>query len=251
MKIDGGVLKGFAKTNSNEIVYSKLKFTNEKQKRQFEDIHIPSYQFTLSGAFQDLPPAAHDYSFNMENYLKANGAIGMFEAEQIANYKKNTGIQTVLSEHRWRVKQHIKDNFPESLVVEAESLLIGDRSGMDEELGSELQDIGHNPSVCNIRSSCRFIDLSIWALLIRLSLRKETVDTLLVILLPLYAVIAGGAPSVWRAVSVTVLILLTASGRFRMRMDDALAVSAACLSYYSHGSLFNQDFNFLTWLHFH
>src|SRR5690606_26332633 len=63
-------------------------------------------------------------------------------------------------------------------------------------------------------------------MLLRLSIRKETVHSLLFLLLPIYAVLAGGAPSVWRAVTVTMLLLAALSGRLKLRVDDALAVSA-------------------------
>ena len=62
---------------------------------------------------------------------------------------------------------------------------------------------------------------------------------------------AGGAPSVWRAVSVTILVLLASSGRVKVRLDDALAISAVVLSSINPLSCFNQDFNCLIWQLFH
>ncbi|WP_252502892.1 DNA internalization-related competence protein ComEC/Rec2 [Sporosarcina sp. Marseille-Q4943] len=227
VKIDGGKMKGFAKTDTGEIVYALLKFENEAQKLQFQNLHIPSYHFTLEGAFQELPTSAHEYTFNMERYLRMNGAIGMFESDRLLSLEINSGLKTILSERRWNVKQHIQGTFPESLVTEAQALLIGDRSGMDEQMASRYRTLGITHLFAISGLHVGLLTFLFRNLFIRLSVRIETIDNFLIILLPIYAVIAGGAPSVWRAVSVTILILLTATGRFRMRMDDALAMSAA------------------------
>ena len=53
---------------------------------------------------------------------------------------------------------------------------------------------------------------------------------------------AGGAPSVWRAVSVTVLVLLASSGGVKMRLDNALAISADCFILYQPFVLFQPGF---------
>ena len=111
VKIDGGKLKGFAKTESGDIVYALLKFENEEQKLQFQSLHIPSYRFSLEGTFQELPAASHEYSFSMKRYLKMNGAVGMFESDRLLGYEMNAGLTTILSKHRWSVKHHIQKNF--------------------------------------------------------------------------------------------------------------------------------------------
>ena len=146
------------------------------------------------------------------------------------------------------MKNHIGSTFPESLIVEAEALLIGDRSGMDEELAADYRTLGitHLFAISGFHVGLLtfmfrgIVTTSIY------EERKRSIRCLMV-LLPLYAVMAGGAPSVWRAVSVTILVLLAASGRVKVRLDDALAISAIVFIFYQPFVLFQPGFSCPIW----
>lgn len=227
VKIDGGKVKGFARTTAGDRVYVTYNFQNEQEKVRFLRAHIPLYIFTGRGSYTEPIPASHPYSFDMQRYLRMNGAADIFDVDQIIESRSAKGPLVKLSEWRYRAKMHIQTAFPVPLQTEAEALLIGDRSGMDDELSAAYRTLGITHLFAISGLHVGLMTFLIRHLLIRLSVREETVDTLLIVLLPCYAVLAGGAPSVWRAVSVTVLLLLTASGRLKIRMDDALAASAA------------------------
>ncbi|MFJ7933595.1 DNA internalization-related competence protein ComEC/Rec2 [Sporosarcina sp. NPDC096371] len=242
VKIDGGKMKGFAKTSSGQTVYAIYSFGSEQEKMRFLDINIPSMIFTMSGVFREPETPSHDYSFDMMKYMKMYGASGIFESDSMIRVEEKSDIRTLLSEQRRKVKIHIAATFPEKLKVEAEALLIGDRSGMDDELAANYRTLGITHLFAISGLHVGLLAFLFRALLLRLSLRKETVDMLIIILLPLYAVLAGGAPSVWRAVSVTVMVLLAASGRIRVRLDDALAISAIVFILYQPFVLFQPGF---------
>ncbi|MCZ2259381.1 DNA internalization-related competence protein ComEC/Rec2 [Sporosarcina sp. G11-34] len=241
-KIDGGRLKGFAKTSTGETIYAVYKFKDEKEKMTFAELNLPSALFTFSGDFLEPDIPSHTYSFDMNRYMKMYGASGIFETEMLLHAEMSTNIGTRLANQRRKVKQHIAAVFPETLVVEAEALLIGDRSGMDEEEASTYRRLGITHLFAISGLHVGLLAFMLRELLLRLALRKETVDMLLMVLLPIYAVLAGGAPSVWRAVSVTVLVLLTSLGERKVRLDDALAVSAIIFILYQPFVVFQPGF---------
>lgn len=241
-KIDGGSIKGFAKTTSGETIYAIYKFETEEEKLSFTESNLPSIQFTLTGSFRAADIPSHAYSFNMVSYMRMYGASGIFESEEILEVSSKSTLAASLAGQRRRVKEHIQRVFPESLVAEAEALLIGDRSGMDDEEATIYRRLGITHLFAISGLHVGLLAFMLRELLLRLKIRRETVSMVLIFLLPFYAVLAGGAPSVWRAVSVTVLVLVTTFSRVRIRLDNAIAFSAIVFILYQPFVLFQPGF---------
>ncbi|QUW22187.1 DNA internalization-related competence protein ComEC/Rec2 [Sporosarcina sp. Marseille-Q4063] len=241
-KIDGGSIKGFAKTNNGNSIYAIYRFKTEDEKNKFKELNLPSVQFTLSGEYLKADIPSHAYSFSMDKYLKMYGASGIFESEAILQIEVKDTLISRLSAHRRTVKQHIQKTFPESLITEAEALLIGDRSGMTNDEGAILRRLGITHLFAISGLHVGLLTFMLRELLLRLKVRRESLNLLLIFLLPIYAIMAGGAPSVWRAVSVTVFILMTTFGRVKVRLDNAIALSAIVFILYEPFVLFQPGF---------
>ena len=226
VKIDGAKVKGFATLTDGTVVYMMYPLASEEEKKRFQRARLSTYQFTAEVEPKELEPAAHDYSFDMARYLRMNGAAGILEATQIQSSEPLSTVRSRLSHYRASIKQHIQQQFPPSLVTEAEALLIGDRSGMDRIVQKEYQTLGITHLFAISGLHVGLLTFFIRAILLRIGFRKEWVTYGLLMFLPIYACIAGGAPSVWRAATVTMILLLAVSGNLRLRLDDALALSA-------------------------
>lgn len=226
VKIDGGKVKGFAIDSTGIPYYVLYTIRTEEEKNRLLKISLAGRGITVHGTVELPEPPAHEFSFNMSSYLRMNGATYLFRSTEMAVHEKANRLSSRLTERRATVKSHIERVFPASLQTEAEALLIGDRSGMDAELSSEYRTLGitHLFAISGLHVGLLTVMMRIAAK--RLRIRMETIDTMLLFLLPCYALLAGGAPSVWRAVSVTMLLLLSASGRLKLKMDNALALSA-------------------------
>lgn len=241
VKIDGGRVKGFAKLADGTIVYLFYSFRSEEEKSRFSSVHLPAFQFTGTIEEQEIEPPAHRYSFDMARYLRMNGAAAVMEASDITS-AVHRGKRAALSEYRARVKAHIDNMFPAPLAVEAQALLIGDRSNMSDELQKEYRTLGITHLFAISGLHVGLLTFFIRTVLLRIGFRKEWVTLGLLLFLPLYAVIAGGAPSVWRAVTVTMLVMIALSGNYKLRIDDALAWSALGFIFLQPHTVFQPGF---------
>lgn len=203
---------------------------------------LSTIEFRVTGSFQSVEIPSHPYAFNMEQYLRMYGASGIYQVEKIFSYNINKSFISRLLTQRKNVQQHIRETFPASLIPEAEALLIGDRSGMSEEDAANYKKLGITHLFAISGLHVGLLVFIVRECLLRLKLRRENVDLLLIILLPLYAIIAGGAPSVWRAVIVTILVLLTIYGRLPIKLDSALAISAIGFILYKPYVIFQPGF---------
>lgn len=204
--IDGDSLRGFADLADGTIVYARYRVSSHEEKMLMENLMDQSI-FQVSGVFEAPSPPSHRYAFDMANYLKHNGAASLLSVQAIDGAKANDTWTNRLLDRRDAVKHHIREHFPESLAAEAEALLIGERENMDPEDQRVHQTLGISHLFAISGLHVGIASGLLYVILIRLHVRKETAIIVLLIVLPLYAVIAGGAPSVWRAVSMVSVVL--------------------------------------------
>lgn len=224
-KIDGQKLRGFTKTANGDKIYTVYTFVSEDEKVRYQSTTLTGLTFLAHGEFVPPPSAAHHYAFQMDTYLKSKGASGVFEVSSWQIVRENRSIQRWLAEQRFRLNKYMKETFPPSLAPEAQALLIGLQEDVDDDLQRAYQKLGitHLFAISGLH-----VALVAWIFyegLLRLHVRKEVATIMLLTMLPVYAVVAGGAPSVWRSVSVVEFVLLARYIKCRLAIDDALALS--------------------------
>jgi competence protein ComEC len=240
--INGSSLKGYAKTDSGEKWYVTYRFTSAEEKESFLKQSLVGSTFQFSGKIITVPKPPHEYAFSMETYLKSHGAVGIFEVAKWSNYSKPQGIIGLIANRRFQAEQFIDQAFPTSLAPEAKALLIGHRDdvSLEEERAYQKLGITHLFAISGLHIV--FLSFIFFELLIRLHVRKQAALMILLLGLPMYGVIAGGAPSVWRAVSVSVLILLLTFTKKKISADDAFALSLLVFLFVQPGVLLQVGF---------
>ena len=224
-RINGNTLRGFALSENKDKWYVQLNLESELHKKLFIEHSLAGLTLKVQPEDISTRPRAHKYAFDMESYLKSNGAIGQLQISQYEIIGQKKDFISYMAGQRFKMKKHIQHYFPISLQAEAEALLIGSREQMPTDMQNAYQTLGitHLFAISGLH-----VALIVWLLyetLIRLGVRREAANWLLLIALPLYALLAGGAPSVWRSVSVTEIILISMLFQKKIAMEDAFSLS--------------------------
>ncbi|MFC7684613.1 DNA internalization-related competence protein ComEC/Rec2 [Ureibacillus sp. GCM10028918] len=223
-KINGDKLRGFMKDSQGRNVYVVYKFSSEKEKLTYQQKALVGSRYLVRGEIVEPTKPNHDYAFSMEGYLKSKGSLGIVE---IANWEfagRNESIHQRIAMQRFNVKQHIEKTFPPSLVAEAQALIIGLQENVDEEMTRAYQKLGITHLFAISGLHIAIVAFIFYQGLLRLGVRREFASIVLLVILPIYAILAGGAPSVWRAVLVVELVMISRL-KGKMAADDALSIS--------------------------
>lgn len=240
--INGAKLRGFSKTDSGAKIYAVMTFSNKEEKEKYENISLSGAMFRVKGKLTPANMPAHQYAFSMDEYLKSQGAIGIYEIEQAEYIGKKKSISSVLAQQRLKVKKHIERTFPKRLAAEAEALIIGDQGNVDEDLSRAYQKLGITHLFAISGLHVALITLLLFEIMLRCHVRKEHATLAIMIVLPLYACLAGGAPSVWRSVTVVEIMMISRASKSLLTVDDALSISFILLLAYQPAMVFQIGF---------
>lgn len=241
-KINGQKLRGFVKTETDEKLYVVYTFSSEDEKSFYETMSLTGRTYLVQGELIAPLPPAHEYAFSMEKYLISKGARGIYEVSNWTFIEEKKSIRSFLAKQRHYMKKHIEITFPKSLVAEAQALLIGLQDQVDHDLQRAYQKLGITHIFAISGLHVAFVTWLFFEGLLRIGVRTEIATLVLLIILPIYGVIAGGAPSVWRAVSVVELIMLMRYFRWHVSIDDALAISFICFVLLEPGVIYQIGF---------
>ena len=238
---NGASLSGVFRTNDGEKLYVTYYAHTKDEKEALLEKESFQYEWRLVGEVSETEPPAHRYAFYMEDYFRQLGVTHLFQVKTFEKKRIRATHTYFLLAQREKVREWIDEVFPPSLRAEAYALIIGDRSEMSQEAKRAYERLGitHLFAISGLHVS--IFTFLLRELLLRLSVRHEIVFFLLFFMLPLYAVIAGGAPSVWRAVFMT-NILLVAIHTKKIRVDDALGLSAIVYMLFVPESIYHVGF---------
>lgn len=223
-KSDGDSVRGFMELEQGGLVYGSYRFSSPEEKESLTE-PLRNSSLKVKGIFEQPSDASHEFAFDMGRYLKNNGASSLLKIEKLEYGSELKGFKAGLSNRRENLKNHIRQNFPESLTVEAEALLIGERETVNAEQQKVQQTLGISHLFAISGLHVGIVSALMYFIMLRCGMRKETAMILLLILLPLYAFMAGGAPSVWRAVSMATAVLVLKLFRIRIPIATILLVS--------------------------
>ncbi|HZG70685.1 MAG TPA: DNA internalization-related competence protein ComEC/Rec2, partial [Chondromyces sp.] len=204
------------------------RISSKKEKELVQQLFKPGVGCTAVGTLEHPDSARNENSFDYRNYLHSRAVYWVFEADSIQLTScKATQSSLVTAIQNWRSEgiDHIKKVFPASLHGTAAALLFGDRSQEDGEIIQAYQKLGivHLLAISGLHVGMIFSFL--YYVLLRLGLTKERTNAVLLLVLPVYAVLAGGSPPVVRAVFMTLLVLLSLRFQKKITALDALSVS--------------------------
>lgn len=225
VKINGQSMRGFMKTEQNESVYFSYQLKSEQEKQWFSERSLAGLRFIVAGQLDEEESSAHRYAFNMQTYLKSKDSIGPLTIQSLQFYDEEKSLLYTLAKQRFNVKQHIEQTFPKTLVAEAQALLIGLQDNVDGEMTRAYQKLGITHLFAISGLHIALLSFLFYQVLLRCRIRVEISTISLLVILPLYAILAGGAPSVWRAVAVVLFIAAAKFIKWHVPIEDALSYS--------------------------
>ncbi|MFB9220819.1 DNA internalization-related competence protein ComEC/Rec2 [Kurthia sibirica] len=240
--VNGKMLRGFMKTTSGQKIYCTYKFQNEAEKISFEKEVLGGQFYIVQGELVTPPLANHVFSFSMASYFKAHNAQGIYEITSMRFVASSHNIFTFMAQQRQRVRMQIEQFFPESIRAEAKALLIGDQSEVELQHTKLYQQFGISHLFAISGLHVGIMSFLLYEGLLRLRCRVEYARGIVVCSLPLYALFVGGAPSVWRAVMMVLLILLAKKLEHVLTLENAIAISFIIFVLVSPNSIYQIGF---------
>ena len=211
--IDGASVQAIVKNSENEKLLLTYYFRTEKEKTDFKTMFRIGMVCAVPGSLETPSPNRNPGAFNYQKYLYSQNIHWILRSEKLPLQDciadRPALVERIKSIRLNGLRKIEASYLPESKGFAA-ALLFGDSSMIEQPVYNAYKELSlvHILAISGLHVAALCAGLMF--LLVRLGITRERAKLLLVILMPVYAVLAGGAPSVLRA-CVMVMIFLCLS----------------------------------------
>lgn len=208
----------------NLLVYY---FKNDSDSRLLSDINAQYGQTCqISGKTDRVQHATNPGQFDFNDYLNRQGIDSQMIVESLSDINC-TGKNALSFIHSLRrgVMSYAQAHLSDYSFGWVSALIFGEDSFISEDTIELFQYWGLSHLLAISGLHVGLIVSLIYFLLIKLNvLTKERTQILMLFFLPFYAMLAGGAPSVWRASLMVLFVLICHKLKIRMSMTDIFSL---------------------------
>lgn len=201
---------------------------------------------TVKGKLERPERATNPYQFAYDKYLYEQGITYVFQVENINDISchERSLFQSFLTARDLLIER-VETKYEYEVSAWLQALVLGSRDLLEEETIDLFQRWGLSHILAISGLHVGLITSFIYLLLLRTSLfTVEKVETIMLFFLPVYAFLAGGAPSVWRASLMIMLVIIIRKSQLRMNYADIVSIVFLCLVAIDRMIIYDVGFQF-------
>jgi len=182
--------------------------------------------------------------FDYQNYLLMNDVTYQLVVDSLEELNcSGEDFPEMIYDLRNQLISHVKASTSKDISQWLNGIVFGDDSGLDEETAELFERWGLTHIIAISGLNMGIIVAMTYFVLVKMNiLTKEKAAWLLVFMLPVYALVAGGEPSVWRASLMVVAFILLHKLKVRLSVTDVISIVFLLLLFFDKYIIYQVGF---------
>lgn len=236
----------FEEENSNQKILV-IYFQDKENEQSFRNLSVNyGAECSLNGSLEIPETARNPGQFDYQHYLATKNISYQIVVDDLSEIScTGTSFFNRFFTLRYHLIEQGSGKMSEYTQSWINALVLGDKSLIDENIIELFQNWGLSHLLAISGLHIGIVTALVYFMLIKLNLlTKEKTELVMLLFLPMYAILAGGEPSVLRASMMVILFIISA--RMKMRADalDSISIVFLLLVIYDSFIIYHVGFQF-------
>jgi competence protein ComEC len=238
--IDGSSFVSLSRIKDEKVLIRYF-FSSEEDKQKFKEVN-PGLVCKVKGELTEPKANKNPNLFDYKEYLYHQGVYWFLDVQAFEECKDRSSWKHVLTQLRFKGLKRIEEDFPPSTVGITQALLFGETEKIKKDTMKAFRELGvvHLLAISGLHVGLLFAFLQHF--LLRMGITREASSWIGVSFLLCYIVLTGGSPSVVRASSMLIVLILSRKTRWKINVIDSLSAVFLIIVLYEPFSVYNVGF---------